>query len=82
MRSKIRCQEIVDLLADYIDGSLPVETAKSLEAHLEGCSPCIAFVNTYRGTVNAVRRLHETEIPPELRDRLVTFLEKQNRKHA
>lgn len=82
MRSTIRCREIVDLLADYLDGSLPVETAKSLEAHLEGCTPCIAFVNTYRGTVNAVRRLHETEIPPELRDRLITFLEKQNRKRS
>ena len=74
MPSEIRCREIVDLLADYLDGSLPGETARRLEAHLEGCSPCIAFVNTYRGTVDAARRLHETEIPPELRDRLITFL--------
>jgi anti-sigma factor (TIGR02949 family) len=77
--SKIRCREILDLLADYLDGSLPPQTARSLEAHLEGCSPCIAFVNTYRGTVNVVRQLSETEIPPELRDRLITFLTKQSR---
>lgn len=78
MRSDIRCGEIVDLLADYLEGSLPPETARGLEAHLEGCSPCIAFVNTYRGTVNAVRKLSATELPPELRDRLIAFLEKQN----
>lgn len=80
MTSEIRCREIVDLLADYLDGSLASETARSLEAHLEGCAPCIAFVNTYRGTVDAVRRLHDTEIPPELRDRLLSFLEKRKRR--
>jgi len=77
--SEIRCREIVDLLADYLDGSLPGETARQLEAHLEGCSPCIAFVNTYRGTVNAVRQLSETELPPELRERLISFLEQRHR---
>ena len=78
MRSDIRCREMVDLLADYLEGSLPPETARSLEAHLEGCSPCIALLNTYRGTVDAVRRLPETEIPPELRDRLLSFLRKRD----
>ena len=76
MPSELRCTEIVELLADYIDGSLPAETATSLEAHLEGCAPCIAFVNTYRGTVNVVRRLSATDIPPELRERLISFLRK------
>jgi len=77
--SEMRCREIVDLLVDYLDGSLPPETTRRLDAHLAGCSPCIAFVNTYRGTVSAVRRLSETEIPPELRERLISFLENQNR---
>ncbi len=79
MSSKIPCREIVDLLADYLDGSLPPDTARALDAHLADCSPCIAFVNTYRGTVNAVRQLGETEIPPELRDRLIAFLQKHTR---
>ncbi len=79
MSSKLRCKEIVDLLADYLDGALPPETAKSLKAHLDGCSPCVAFVNTYRGTVDVVRRLRDVEIPPELRERLISFLEKHRR---
>ncbi len=79
MSAKILCREIVNLLADYLDGSLPPDTARSLEAHLADCPPCIAFVNTYRGTVNAVRQLSETEIPPELRDRLITFLTTRTR---
>ena len=73
----VRCREIVDLLADYLDGSLSSDTARALETHLEGCSPCIGFVNTYRGTIDAARKIREVEIPPELRDRLLSFLRRK-----
>ncbi|MFQ5830065.1 MAG: anti-sigma factor family protein [Candidatus Methylomirabilia bacterium] len=76
--SEMRCSAIADLLADYLEGSLPAETARSLEAHLEGCQPCIAFVNTYKGTVQAVRKLRDSEIPKELRDRLCSFLRRRS----
>lgn len=75
--SAVQCREIVDLLADYLDGTLPPDTARALETHLEGCSPCIAFVNTYRGTINAARKIREVEFPPELRDRLLSFLRRK-----
>ena len=73
-----KCRDIVALLADYLDGSLDPATARSLQAHLEGCTPCIAFVNTYKGTVKAARHLQQTDIPSELKDRLVSFLQKHN----
>ena len=72
----LQCREITDLLADYLEGELPADTARALEIHLEGCPPCIAFVNTYRSTVNAARRIREVEIPPELHDRLLSFLQR------
>jgi anti-sigma factor RsiW len=64
----------MDLLADYVDGTLPRDKAELLEWHIEGCPPCVAFVNTYRGTVDAARRLRQTALPSELRDRLIAFL--------
>lgn len=72
--SRIDCQECMDLLADYVDEALPPHKAELLEWHLEGCAPCIAFVHTYKGTVDAARRLRETTLPPELRQRLMAFL--------
>ena len=76
--SECRCQDIVGLLADYLDDSLDPAMARRLQAHLEGCTPCVAFVNTYKGTVKAVRQLKEADIPPELKDRLLSFLRQRN----
>ena len=76
--SDLDCRECVDLLADYVDGSLPKAKAELLEWHLEGCAPCVAFVNTYKGTVDAARRLRETRLPAELHQKLVAFLRRSD----
>ena len=73
----IECRQIADLLGDYLDGSLPKPTRELLEWHIEGCGPCVAFVNTYRGTVSAATKLREVEIPKELKKRLLSVLRSQ-----
>jgi Putative zinc-finger len=70
----VECKQIAELLGEYLEGTLPRETAELLEWHIEGCAPCVAFVNTYRGTINAARTLREVAIPPELKSRLIAFL--------
>ena len=74
----IGCQECMDLLADYVDGSLPREQAELLEWHIDSCAPCVAFLNTYRGTMDAAKRLRQATLPPELRDKLIAFLQRSN----
>ncbi len=77
----IGCPECMQLLADYVDGTLPKDQLELLEWHLEGCAPCVSFVNTYKGTVDAARRLRETpetRLPPELRQKLIAFLKRSD----
>jgi len=74
----IGCQECMDLLADYVDGALPREQAELLEWHIDSCAPCVAFLNTYRGTMDAAKRLRQATLPPELRDKLIAFLQRSN----
>jgi anti-sigma factor RsiW len=73
----LRCRDIVDLLDEYLDGALDRADAAALEAHLVGCQDCTAFIRTYRGTVRASRQLRESQLPPELRARLLTFLQRR-----
>lgn len=68
------CQELVDLLADYIEGVLDSETARDLERHLEGCVSCHNFLKTYKATGAWIREVTYEEMPEELKDRLASFL--------
>jgi len=68
----------MDLLADYVDGTLLREQSELLEWHIESCAPCVAFLNTYRGTMDAAKRLRQATLPPELRDKLIAFLQRSN----
>ena len=77
--SEIECRQIAELLGDYLDGSLPRETRELIDFHIDGCAPCVAFLNTYRGTVDATRRLPDVTIPPELKKRLLTVLKSTKR---
>lgn len=70
----VECRQIAELLGDYLEGTLPKRIRELLEWHIEGCGPCVAFVNTYRGTVNATARLRDVEVPPELKQRLLSVL--------
>ncbi len=69
----LRCRDLVELLADYLEGELEPAAARTLEAHLAGCRDCTAFLNTYRGAIGMLRELRESQLPAELRARLVRF---------
>jgi anti-sigma factor RsiW len=70
----LECRQIADLLGDYFDGSLPRETRELIDFHIDGCPPCVAFLNTYKGTMDATRKLPEVPIPSELKHRLLAVL--------
>lgn len=74
-----RCRDVVELLAEYLDGELDPSASVALERHLADCPPCTAFLRTYGGAVRAVRRLREDQLPAELRRRLLTFLHQHGR---
>ncbi len=70
----IECREIAEMLADYLDGSLDERLRSLVDWHIESCPPCVAFVNTYRGTIKAARQIGDIPIPPELKQRLLKVL--------
>jgi anti-sigma factor RsiW len=69
---KITCREMVELLLDFLDNSLPPEQRAELEHHLRACPPCIAFIESYKLTVQVTRKVcsRPQELPPHLACRL------------
>jgi len=38
--SRLTCQELVELVTDYLEGTLPEAARRSFEAHLSDCHNC------------------------------------------
>ena len=68
------CQQVTALLVDYVAEALDPATAQALEAHLQGCRDCVAFLNTYRGTIRATRALRYEEMPVVMQEQMLAFL--------
>jgi len=68
------CRDAIDVIAEFLDQTLPAEAGRELEAHLGDCDACRAYVNTYRSTRSLVGQAGRIEMPAELRARLRRFL--------
>jgi anti-sigma factor RsiW len=67
----ISCQEVVELVTDYVEGALDPEEASLFEQHLNFCDGCVWYVDQMRTTISTVGRVDEEEVPPEARERLI-----------
>lgn len=74
------CEEITSLILDYLTGEINPETASAFEEHLRLCPDCVAFLKTYKKTVQATRSLHYEDIPPEMEKRVRRFLRERLKK--
>jgi len=64
----ISCQEVVEVVTDYIEGNLAPADAAIFEAHLKLCDGCQWYLDQMRITIAAVGRIEDDEVPVELRD--------------
>ena len=67
----ISCQEVVELVTDYLEGAMSREDVARFEYHLTLCDGCVFYVDQIRMTIAAVGRIGEEDVPPEIRDDLV-----------
>ena len=64
----ISCQQVVEVITDYLEGKLSAEDVAILEAHLALCEGCQWYLDQIRITIAAVGRVDDEEVPAELRD--------------
>jgi anti-sigma factor RsiW len=64
----ISCQEVVEVITDYLEGRLSREEVAILEAHFALCDGCQRYLDQMRITIAAVGRIDDEEVPAELRN--------------
>lgn len=65
------CKEFVELVTEYLEGTLPPELCASLEAHLEVCDGCRLYLGQMRLTVGALRDPRDGSLPAHTREKLL-----------
>ena len=68
---ELTCKQLVELVTEYLEGTLSPEGRARFDAHLAGCRGCRAYVEQMRLTIRTVGRLREDSIVPEARERLL-----------
>jgi hypothetical protein len=67
----ISCQEVVELVTDYLERALPVAQASLFEQHINFCDGCDWYLDQMRTTIAAVGQVRQEDVPLEARDKLV-----------
>jgi anti-sigma factor RsiW len=62
------CQQVVELVTDYLEGALSRSQRRRFEAHLAGCEHCTEYLAQMRATIALTGRLQAEDLSPEMRE--------------
>lgn len=65
------CNELVELVTAYLDGSLGHDERGRFEAHLLDCDGCDNYLQQFRATVKTVAKVPFDDLDPAFRSRLM-----------
>lgn len=68
----LTCQEVVELVTDYLEGTLPAPARQRFDDHLATCPYCTLYLEQMRQTIRTMGHLPGEAIP---RDTLDVLLE-------
>lgn len=70
----MKCEELLAMLNDYVDGGVDPGVCDQFEKHLAGCNPCQVVVDNIRKTITLYKDGRQYELPVSFRDRLHSAL--------
>jgi anti-sigma factor RsiW len=70
-RRDVVCQQAVELVTDYLEGTLSRTARRRFEAHLAGCPHCTEYLAQMRETISLTGRLAPEDLSSQMRDEFV-----------
>ena len=67
-KRELVCQQMVELITDYLEGALGRSQRRRFEAHLAGCEHCTEYLEQMRATIRLTGRLRAEDLSPEMRE--------------
>jgi anti-sigma factor RsiW len=67
-RNELVCQEMVELITDYLEGALPRSQRRRFDAHLAGCEHCAEYLEQMRATIRLTGGLRAEDLTAAMRE--------------
>ena len=67
-RGDLVCQQVVELVSEYLEGTLSRGERRRFERHLVGCPHCTEYLAQMRETIRLAGRLVPEDFSPAARD--------------
>jgi anti-sigma factor RsiW len=67
----ITCQQLTEVITDYLEGVMPLEERAAFEAHLAICDGCVTYLEQMRQIIQTARELHPAEVEATAPDDLL-----------
>jgi anti-sigma factor (TIGR02949 family) len=71
MSNEFKCQEMVEVVTDYLEDAMPSDEQERFERHLSYCAGCSTYVEQMRETIKQTGTVpREESLPAALRERI------------
>jgi anti-sigma factor RsiW len=67
----LACQELVELVTDYLEGRLEPADRERFDAHIAGCDACTAYLEQMRMTLEALGRIPAESLSAQAQEELL-----------
>jgi anti-sigma factor RsiW len=67
----IVCEQLVELVTDYLDGVLDPVVAARFDAHLLECDGCVSYLEQFRSTISTLGQVEPDRLDDGFRERLL-----------
>jgi anti-sigma factor RsiW len=73
---QLSCQELVELVTDYLEGALPDRDRIRFEEHIGSCGGCTRYLEQMRATIRITGELTPGDLTPEAEQTLLDAFRK------
>jgi predicted anti-sigma-YlaC factor YlaD len=70
-QNQLNCQEVVELVTDYLEQALLPEMQAKFEEHIAECPGCDTYLEQVQQTIMMLRKLSEQQMFPKTKHELV-----------
>jgi anti-sigma factor RsiW len=76
---ELTCQQLVEIVSEYLEDALPEPDRERFDAHLEICEGCRRYLDQMRTTIRVAGALTEDDLDPGAKDQLLQLFREWNK---